>query len=63
MLAKFYNADRNFSESHLPIFSVDRNCGESRLPIFSVSRIFDESRDDLSEFLPKGLSAERNDFD
>ena len=41
--------DQNFGESRLPIFSVDRNCGESH--------------DDLSEFLPKGLSAERNDFD
>ena len=59
MLAKFYicrffllpifNIDRNFGESHLPIFNVDRNCGESH--------------DDLSKFLPKGLSAERNDFD
>ena len=32
-------------------------------PIVRVSRIFDESHDDLAEFLPKGLSAERNDFD
>ena len=42
---------------------VDRNCGESHLPIFSVDRNCGESHDDLFEFLPKGLSAERNDFD
>ena len=32
-------------------------------PIFKFSRNIDESRDRVGEFLPNGLSAERNDFD
>ena len=59
----YFNVDRNFGESRYRFLMVDRNFGESRLPIFSVDRNCGESHDDLSEFLPKGLSAERNDFD